>query len=78
MKHSEIEQMIITIIHQKKQMTKTIRTLKRNIRAAKGIQESLAKTLTEAPHFLISPNIGHRRCLQQKSNQHSRHIGRKD
>ncbi|CAH1420082.1 unnamed protein product [Lactuca virosa] len=44
--------MINTILHQKKQMTKTICTLKRNIRAAKAIQETLAKTLTETPNFL--------------------------
>lgn len=52
MKHCEVEHMINTILHQKKQMTKSIRTLKRNIRSAKAIQENLATTLTEAPHFL--------------------------
>lgn len=52
MKHSKVEHTINTILHQKKQMTKSIRILKRNIRSAKAIQENLAKTFTEAPHFL--------------------------
>ncbi|CAI9259840.1 unnamed protein product [Lactuca saligna] len=52
MKACEVQHMIDTIIRQKIQTTKTIRTLKRNIRAAKAMQETLAKTLTERPHFL--------------------------
>lgn len=52
MKACDVEHMINVIVRQKIQTTNTIRTLKCKLRSAKAMQQNLARTLTQQPHFL--------------------------